>query len=71
MVKEGRMGMEKYSSFELYPNPSQSNIEALGQEPPTALVGAGIVNPFGPTFTAITVKGKMDRGKDKPIFALC
>lgn len=62
--------MSGYSVFKLLEQPRTSTFKALGDELSTTLIGGGIVNPFGPTLTAIVVPGMLTKGKDKTIFSV-
>jgi hypothetical protein len=63
--------MAKHATrIRLYSQPRPFPLDRVLAEPATALLVAGIVNPFGPTLTAVVVSGEPRPGKKLPVIQL-
>lgn len=62
--------MNTPSDFTVLENPRERPIKKIGKKGLTTLIGGGIINPFGPTLTALVIDGEMDSGKTHPILLL-
>jgi len=56
-----------YSVFQIYSKPKTSSFKVFEKKPLTTLIAGGIINPFGPTLTAIVIPGKLTKGEEKII----
>lgn len=59
--------MSDHSHFERISFPRKRPLRKLGQEELTTLIGGGIVNPLGPTLTALVLDGPYEEGRRAPV----
>src|ERR1043166_3218875 len=62
--------MSKASTFEVHRVAAGRSLKRVGKSGLTTLVAGGIVNPFGPTLTALVLDGDIRSGNPVPILVI-
>jgi hypothetical protein len=62
--------MRSNTTFTVHPRARAVPIGSLLQREVTTLLAGGIVNPFGPTLTALVVDGEFSPGPERPVVLL-
>jgi hypothetical protein len=66
----GLFSQERETTIRLFEHPSLTSPESMAGQPLTSLLVAGIVNPFGPTLSAVVVAGALRTGATLPVVKL-
>lgn len=62
--------MPDHSAFHVRDAPRKRSLKSVGKRELTTLLAGGIINPFGPTLTALVLEGTIEPGAKLPILSV-